>query len=54
MYIYNDPLTLTLMRASEQLKGFDFIVSWMAICHIDDKEHLLEKCYQLLRPGGKL
>lgn len=32
--------------------SYDAIVSWLALYHIPERERLLEKCFQLLRPGG--
>lgn len=32
--------------------SFDAIVSWLALYHIPDRPRLLQKCYQLLAPGG--
>ena len=32
--------------------SFDAIVSWLALYHIPERPRLLQKCYQLLAPGG--
>ncbi len=32
--------------------SYDAIVSWLALYHIPERERLLQKCFELLRPGG--
>ena len=33
---------------------FDFLVSWLVFLHIEDKNTLLERCFNSLKPGGKM
>ncbi|KAM7439460.1 hypothetical protein ABFA07_011212 [Porites harrisoni] len=33
---------------------FDFLVSWLVFLHIEDKNTLLERCFNSLKPGGKI
>ncbi len=32
---------------------YDAIVSWLALYHISDRERMLKRCHQLLKPGGQ-
>lgn len=34
-------------------RQYDAIVSWLALYHIPDRERMLERCHQLLKPGGQ-
>eukprot|EP00736_Rhodelphis_marinus_P009662 Rmarinus@m.22435 len=35
-------------------QGFQVIVSWLVVLHIPERVKLFKRCYELLRPGGKL
>ena len=34
--------------------NFDFVVSWLTFLHIPDRASLLKKCYNILKPDGKM
>ena len=34
-------------------RQYDAIVSWLALYHIPDRERMLKRCHQLLKPGGQ-
>ena len=38
----------------KQVAKFDVIVLCLILCSVDDPSHVLDECYQLLLPGGRL
>jgi cyclopropane fatty-acyl-phospholipid synthase-like methyltransferase len=39
---------------SEKNSNFDVVVSWLSFLHIPDRSSLLRKCYNILKPDGKM
>jgi cyclopropane fatty-acyl-phospholipid synthase-like methyltransferase len=42
------------LTASLPAGEFDALVSWLTFLHIEDREALLTRCFQRLRPGGRI
>lgn len=38
----------------ESLPKYDCVVSWLVFLHIKDKKEVLRRCFQCLKPGGKI
>ncbi len=38
----------------ERYHDFDAALSWLSFLHIPDRSALMKKCYNLLKPGGKI
>lgn len=49
-HVHGDILDFNLGKNTD----FDFVVSWLAFLHIPDRETLLNKCYNLLKPNGEM
>ena len=43
-----------ILDLPEKGGDFDAGVSWLSFLHIPDRAALLKKCYEILKPGGKL
>lgn len=42
------------LDSSKPYSDFDVVVSWFVFLHIAEREHLLSRCREALRPGGYL
>lgn len=49
-----DILSLDLDKLGGGLSSFDGVISFLVFLHITDKEPLLERCANMLKPGGNL
>jgi len=43
-----------VLTASLPTREFDALVSWLTFLHIPERETLLRRCHQRLRPGGRI